>query len=65
MRYYKCTDIQTVDGKSHDSHIVTVPEIDLDEAVDRYENLVAVSGVLEGIVGEVESFSYKEVSYAD
>lgn len=65
MRSYQCMDIQTVDGQFIDSQIVTVPAIDLDEAVDRYENLVAMSGVLERIVGEVESFSYKEVSYAD
>lgn len=65
MRYYKCTDIETVDGTPYSSCIVSVPTIDLSEAVDRYENLVAVSGALESIVGEVESFSYKEVSYAD
>jgi len=29
--------------------------------VDRQENLVAISGALENIVGEVDSFSYEEV----
>jgi hypothetical protein len=44
---------------------VSVPKIDLSEAVDRYENLVAVSGALESIVGEVERFSMEEVYNAD
>jgi hypothetical protein len=65
MRYYKCTDIETVDGTPYNSCVVSVPEIDLSDAVDRYENLVAVSGALESIVGEVERFSMEEVSYAD
>ncbi len=65
MRYYKCTDIETVDGTPYNSCVVSVPAIDLSEAVDRYENLVAVSGALESIVGEVERFSMEEVSYAD
>ena len=61
MRYYKCTNIETVDGTPYNSCVVSVPEIDLSEAVDRYENLVAVSGALESIVGEVERFSMEEV----
>lgn len=61
MRYYKCTDIETVDGTPYNSCVVSVPTIDLTEAVDRYENLVAVSGALENIVGEVERFSMEEV----
>lgn len=65
MRYYKCTDIETVDGTPYNSCVVSVPAIDLSDAVDRYENLVAVSGALESIVGEVERFSMEEVSYAD
>jgi hypothetical protein len=64
MRYYKCTNIETVDGTPYNSCVVSVPAIDLSEAVDRYENLVAVSGALESIVGEVERFSMEEVSYA-
>ena len=64
MRYYKCTNIETVDGTPYNRCVVSVPEIDLSEAVDRYENLVAVSGALESIVGEVERFSMEEVSYA-
>jgi hypothetical protein len=65
MRYYKCTDIETVDGTPYNSCIVDVPTIDLSEAVDRYENLVAVTGALEAIVGEVERFSMEEYNYAD
>jgi hypothetical protein len=65
MRYYKCTDIETVDGTPYNSCVVSVPAIDLSEAVDRYENLAAVSGALESIVGEVERFSMEEISYAD
>lgn len=65
MRYYKCTNIETVDGTPYNSCVVSVPAIDLSEATDRYENLVAVSGALENIVGEVERFSMEEVSYAN
>jgi hypothetical protein len=65
MRYYKCTNIETVDGTPYNSCVVSVPAIDLSEATDRYENLVAVSGALENIVGEVERFTMEEVSYAD
>jgi hypothetical protein len=65
MRYYKCTNIETVNGTPYNSCVVSVPAIDLSDALDRYENLVAVSGALESIVGEVERFSMEEVSYAD
>jgi hypothetical protein len=65
MRYYKCTNIETVDGTPYNSCVVSVPAIDLSDALDRYENLVAVSGALENIVGEVERFTMEEVSYAD
>jgi hypothetical protein len=65
MRYYKCTNIETVDGTPYNSCVVSVPAIDLSDAVDRYENLVAVSGALESIVGEVERFTMEEVSYAN
>jgi hypothetical protein len=65
MRYYKCTNIETVDGTPYNSCVVSVPAIDLSEATDRYENLVAVSGALESIVGEVERFSMEEISYAN
>lgn len=64
MRYYKCSDIETVDGTPYNSCVVSVPVIDLSEAVDRYENLIAVSGALESIVGEVERFSMEEVHNA-
>jgi hypothetical protein len=65
MRYYKCTDIETVDGTPYNSCVVSVPAIDLSDALDRYENLVAVSGALENIVGEVERFTMEEVYNAD
>jgi hypothetical protein len=65
MRYYKCTDIETVDGTPYNSCVVSVPAIDLGEASDRYENLVAVTGALESLVGEVERFSMEEYGYAD
>jgi hypothetical protein len=65
MRYYKCTDIETVDGTPYNSCVISVPSMDLSEAIDRYEHRVAITGALENIVGEVERFSYTEVEYAD
>jgi len=41
--------------------VVIVPAIDLSTPEDRLENLSAISGALESIVGEVDSFSYEEV----
>ena len=61
MRYYKCTNIKTVDGTPYHSCIVSVPKIDLSEAVDRHENLEAVSAALEDLIGEIDSFSMEEV----
>ena len=60
-RNYKCYDIDAHD-KSKDiiSCLVSVPAIDLSEAVDRQENLAAISGALESIIGPVESFSCEE-----
>lgn len=65
MRHYKCTNIETVDGTPYNYCVVSVPKIDLTEAVDRHENMVAVSGALEAIVGEVERFSMEEVDYGN
>ena len=63
MRQYNCYDIKTVDNQNHyGTCSVIVPTIDLSEAVDRQENLAAISGVLESIVGEVESFRFEEVA---
>lgn len=60
-RNYKCYDIDREDGNVDViSCLVSVPAIDLSEAVGRQENLAAISGALESIVGPVESFSYKE-----
>ena len=60
-RDYICTDIDADDkSKNIISCLVSVPAIDLSDAVDRQENLAAISGALESIVGPVESFSYKE-----
>ena len=62
MRQYNCYDIKTVNTEvEYFNCTVFVPDIDLSEAVDRQENLVAISGALENIVGEVDSFSYEEV----
>jgi len=62
LRCYNCTDIKTVNTDvEYFNCKVFVPSIDLSEAVDRQENLAAISGALENIVGEVESFSYEEV----
>ena len=60
-RDYVCTDIACEEvGVKVISCLVSVPAIDLSDAVGRQENLVAISGALESIVGPVESFSYKE-----
>jgi len=62
MRQYSCYDIETVNKDvDYINCTVFVDDIDLTEAVDRQENIVAISGVLESIVGEVESFRYEEV----
>ena len=62
MRQYNCYDIKTVNTDvEYFNCTVFVDDIDLSEAVDRQENLAAISGALENIVGEVESFSYEEV----
>jgi hypothetical protein len=63
MRYYKCTNIETVDGTPYNSCVVSVPEIDLSTPENRYENLVAVTGCLESVVGEVERFSMEELQW--
>ena len=65
LRYYKCTDIETVYGKRYNMCIVGVPMIDLSEAVDRQENLAAITGCLEKVVGEVERFNVEEHTYAN
>jgi len=63
MRQYNCYDIETVSKEvDYKNCVVFVPTIDLTEAVDRQENLAAISGVLESIVGEVESFRFEEVA---
>lgn len=60
-REYVCSDIEADDkSKNIISCLVSVPVVDLTEAIGRQENLAAISGALEDIVGPVESFSYKE-----
>ena len=60
-RDYVCTDIDADDkSKNIISCLVSVPVVDLSDAVGRQENLAAISGALESILGPVESFSYKE-----
>lgn len=58
MNHYRCFDIVTEDGTPYNSCVVTVPAIDLSKPEDRYENLVAISGALENLIGPVETFSY-------
>lgn len=60
MNSYRCYDIVTEDGKPYNSCVVTVPIIDMSQPEDRYENLVAISGALENLIGPVETFSYSE-----
>lgn len=62
-RFYKCTNITTVEGAKYDQCFVSVPRVDLSEAVDRQENLAAVSGALESAIAyEIDSFQYEEVT---
>lgn len=60
MVHYRCFDIKTEDGTPYNYLVVTVPAIDLSTPENRYENLVAISGALESIIGSVETFSYVE-----
>ena len=60
MVSYRCFDIVTEDGTPYNSCVVTVPSIELSKPEDRYENLVAISGALENLIGPVEIFSYSE-----
>ena len=60
MNSYRCFDIVTEDGTPYNSCVVTVPVIDMSQPEDRYENLVAISGALENLIGPVETFSYSE-----
>ena len=66
MRQYNCYDIKTVNTDvEYFNCTVFVPDIDLSEAVDRQENLVAISGALENIAGEVDSFRYEEYTQVE
>ena len=66
MRQYNCYDIKTVNTDvEYFNCTVFVDDIDLSEAVDRQENLVAISGALENIVGEVDSFRYEEYTQVE
>lgn len=60
MISYRCFDIVTEDGTPYNSCVVTVPAIELSNPEDRYENLVAITGALETLVGPVETFCYSE-----
>lgn len=60
MISYRCFDIVTEDGTPYNSCVVTVPAIEMSKPEDRYENLVAITGALETLVGPVENFSYTE-----
>ena len=66
MRQYNCYDIKTVNTDvEYFNCTVFVDDIDLSGAVDRQENLVAISGALENIVGEVDSFRYEEYTQVE
>ena len=60
MISYRCFDIVTEDGTPYNSCVVTVPVVDMSQPEDRYENLVAITGALETLVGPIETFSYTE-----
>lgn len=60
MISYRCFDIVTEDGTPYNSCVVTVPVIDMSQPENRYENLVAITGALETLVGPVETFRYSE-----
>lgn len=62
MNTYRCYDILTENNEKIYTCVVNVPERDLSDATDRYENLIAVSGALESLVGPVETFSYERVA---
>ncbi len=63
MIQYLCDSILLENGQSlGNEHIfVLVPSMDMSTPEDRYEHRVAITGVLEGIVGPVESFSYMRI----
>ena len=66
-RFYKCTNITTVDGAKYDQCFVSVPSIDLSEAVDRQENLAAVSGALESAIAvalDVITYEFQKFGWA-
>jgi len=65
MNHYRCFDIETENGTPYNSCVVTVPVIDMSRAVDRYENIVAISGALENLVGPVERFRYEPIALAE
>ncbi len=64
FRYYDCNNIiDEITGEEQNnlSIMVAVPRIDLSTAENRYENLVAISGIVEEQYrGGVQSFSYEE-----
>lgn len=63
MRYYKCSDIETVDGNRYNSCVVGIPEIQPtgNLALDRQTILDNVMVALEDTIdSEVECFSNME-----
>ena len=64
FRYYDCKNIiDGLTGQEQDnlSIMVAVPKIDLSDAINRQENIAAISGIVEEQYrGPVESFSIEE-----
>jgi hypothetical protein len=64
FRYYDCSHIVneiTGEEENNLTIMVAVPKIELNTAENRYENLVAISGIVEQQYGGgVESFTYEE-----
>ena len=64
FRYYDCSHIvNEITGEEENNLkiMVAVPKIELNTAENRYENLVAISGIVEQQYGGgVESFTYEE-----
>lgn len=66
MIQYLCDSILLENGQSLGNQTIpiSVPSMDMTTPEDRYEHRVVITGVLEDIVGPVESFSYQRVNDA-
>lgn len=66
MNIYKCYDILLENGSViPEGPTVEVGSFDVADPLSRQEHRVAISGALEGVIGDsVESFSYQRISDA-